>query len=54
MSMVCVQAAGAAASAIANAVMLSIRPDARFLPSFRLPAGPEAMTALAAHMFKTG
>ena len=53
-SMGVVHVGGAAASATANAVTPSICPEARFLSSFRLPAGSLAMIALAAHMFKTG
>ena len=38
----------------ANAVMPSILPEARFLSSFRLPAGSDVMTALAAHIDSKG
>src|SRR5690606_4534092 len=44
----------ATALAIASATMPSIRPVAFALSNFRLPAGSEVATALAAHMAKTG
>jgi hypothetical protein len=54
MSTLAVQAAGAAATAMASATAPSILPDDRFLLSFRLPAASRSTVALAMHIVRTG
>jgi hypothetical protein len=54
MSTLAVQAAGAAAIAMASATAPSILPDDRFFDSLRFPAGSRSAVALAMHIVRTG
>jgi class 3 adenylate cyclase len=54
MSTLAVQAAGAAAIAMASATAPSILPDDRFFDSLRFPAASRSTVALAIHIVRTG
>jgi hypothetical protein len=54
MSTLAVQAAGAAAMAMASATAPSILPDDRFFDSLRFPAASRSTIALAMHIVRTG
>jgi hypothetical protein len=53
-STLAVQAAGAAAIAMASATAPSILPDDRFFDSLRFPAASRSTVALAMHIVRTG